>query len=41
MTDIATLERDVLAAIDSAADEAAIEDVRIGALGSPARSRRC
>ena len=33
MTDIATLERDVLAAIDSAADEAAIEDVRIGALG--------
>jgi phenylalanyl-tRNA synthetase alpha chain len=33
MTDIATLERDVLAAIDSAADEAAVEDVRIGALG--------
>lgn len=33
MTDLATLERDVLAAINSAADEAAIEDVRIGALG--------
>uniref|UniRef100_A0A9E7ZKS7 Phenylalanine--tRNA ligase alpha subunit n=1 Tax=Bosea sp. NBC_00436 TaxID=2969620 RepID=A0A9E7ZKS7_9HYPH len=33
MTDIATLERDVLAAIDSAADEAAVEDVRIAALG--------
>ncbi|MGO4282662.1 phenylalanine--tRNA ligase subunit alpha [Bosea sp. UNC402CLCol] len=33
MTDIATLERDLLGAIDSAADEAAIEELRIAALG--------
>lgn len=33
MTDIATLERDVLAAIDTASDETAVEDVRIAALG--------
>ncbi|MCU4178998.1 phenylalanine--tRNA ligase subunit alpha [Bosea sp. BH3] len=33
MTDIATLERDVLAALDAAADEAAVEDLRIAALG--------
>ena len=33
MTDIAILERDVLAAIDTAADEAAVEDLRIAALG--------
>ncbi len=33
MTDIAALERDTLAAIAAAADEAAVEDVRIAALG--------
>ena len=33
MTDLATLERNVLAALDAAGNEAAVEDVRIGALG--------
>ncbi|WP_353182722.1 phenylalanine--tRNA ligase subunit alpha [Bosea sp. (in: a-proteobacteria)] len=33
MTDIATLERDTLAAIAAAADEAAVEELRIAALG--------
>jgi phenylalanyl-tRNA synthetase alpha chain len=33
MTDLATLQRDTLAAIDAAADEAALEAVRIAALG--------
>lgn len=33
MTDLPTLERDVLAAIDAAPNEAAIEDLRIAALG--------
>jgi phenylalanyl-tRNA synthetase alpha chain len=33
MTDINTLERDTLAAIAAAADEAALEQVRIAALG--------
>src|ERR1700749_644270 len=33
MSDIQTLERDLLAGIDAAQDEAALEAVRVGALG--------
>jgi phenylalanyl-tRNA synthetase alpha chain len=33
MSDIATLEREILASIDTASDEAALEAVRVGALG--------
>jgi phenylalanyl-tRNA synthetase alpha chain len=33
MTDLETLERDIVASIDAASDEAALENVRVGALG--------
>jgi len=41
MTDIATLELELVRIIDAAADEAELEAVRVAALASGARSRLC
>ena len=39
MTDIAQLERDLLAAVSEAANERALEDVRVSALGQEGRGQ--
>jgi phenylalanyl-tRNA synthetase alpha chain len=38
MTDLDTLERDLLAQVGAASDEAALDAVRVAALGKSARS---
>ncbi len=40
MSDIDTLERDILAGVESAADEGALEAVRVAALGKKGSSLR-